>query len=338
MNILPVFSSKDYIAKLGSVEKLKSLASNNSTITVDDIASSLSTISGINDSLRAVTKLIGLYAIRNKKIDIFDTLIECVMKEYAFVCNAKDSDLLKMVFMELKDFSHIIEYNQVVYNQICDKLTNTIAYIDETYCNAITNFDTESDVTDADIRLGAVTEAVISVMNEYFIEALNESVVLKMKKGADAVKNKITNLSLSEKRISDEINNKFNSILNGVKMDNKNMAYDRIVKNAFDLSGLIKKVLSSSFIGLLIPGGIQIKLISAAIALVIQFAANKNTEVKHKHMILNDLKFELRMIQEKIKDAESKSDNTSKYKLMRIENKLSRSIDKIMYGLPAEKQ
>jgi hypothetical protein len=200
----------------------------------------------------------------------------------------------------------------------------------------------ETDESDEDLKL----EAVICAMNETLQEILESikelgeplvegSVSLKARKIKDKVSNSVIKASLAEKSMSQSLNDKFNRFLQIFRDNRRTSSYDRVVKNTIDLSRTFKNLIGAVVTGLVIavPGGIQVGAISAVIALLLKVAHDKRTNNKYKGMILNDLKFELRIVQEKLKDSDSRGDNKAKYKLLRIENQIARAIDRIKYNL-----
>lgn len=70
----------------------------------------------------------------------------------------------------------------------------------------------------------------------------------------------------------------------------------------------------------------------AAITAVTAVALNRKVKREARRKVLAELREELELVEEKIKDAESKGDNKNKYQLMRLRNKLKTSIEKIKYG------
>ena len=69
----------------------------------------------------------------------------------------------------------------------------------------------------------------------------------------------------------------------------------------------------------------------AAIAFLGKLAYDKATVDTERTKIVNDLKRELTICEEKIKDADGKGDNENKYRLMRIKNELERQIVRVDY-------
>lgn len=72
--------------------------------------------------------------------------------------------------------------------------------------------------------------------------------------------------------------------------------------------------------------------IAAAIHLVVTVALNERTEKRLKDALITDLEHELRVVQEKVRDADSNGDKKAKYQLMRLESKLEKEIMRIKTG------
>ena len=70
-----------------------------------------------------------------------------------------------------------------------------------------------------------------------------------------------------------------------------------------------------------------------AISILAGVAIDKKLDKKHRQAILNDLELELKMVKEKIEDARGEGNREAKYELMRIENKLTKEVERIKFGL-----
>ncbi|MGL6099526.1 MAG: hypothetical protein ACRC0G_07860 [Fusobacteriaceae bacterium] len=70
----------------------------------------------------------------------------------------------------------------------------------------------------------------------------------------------------------------------------------------------------------------------AAVTALTAVVLNRKVKRDARRRILSELREEMELVEEKIKDADSKGDNASKYQLMRLRNKLKTSIERIKYG------
>lgn len=192
-----------------------------------------------------------------------------------------------------------------------------------------------NETSDSDFRTAAMIDSMTEMCQEFIDEAvLQESIRTGLRKVKDKVTNRIVRFTLADREMSEKLNEKFNRYIGEYRENKKSTSYDKIVKDTINLSKMLKTLIMSTIVALLIPGGVQIKIVGAVLTILVRFVMDKRSEYKHKQAIMNDLKFELRMIQEKVRDAESKGDRKSKYKLMRIENQLERAIARIKYSLP----
>ncbi len=96
------------------------------------------------------------------------------------------------------------------------------------------------------------------------------------------------------------------------------------------LQGGMRKKLSSVIRAAIIYGGASAFGPGvAAIALLTRVATRKRSDQKLKHEMRLEFQSELKMVKEKIRDAESAGDKERKYELMRIENHLEQSLDRL---------
>jgi hypothetical protein len=189
-----------------------------------------------------------------------------------------------------------------------------------------------------DLALEAMILSLTETLQEYIdsnTEAvqLNEGVAQVVRKVKDSVAKTVVKFTLADKEMSERVNEKFNRYIKIFRDSKRDAAYDGIVKNAVNLSKMLKNLIGSFILGLLIPGGISVKIVSAVLALLIKTAMDKRSDSKYKNLVFNDLKFEITVVKEKIRDAESRGDIKAKYKLMRIENQLGRAMNRLQYNI-----
>jgi len=183
-----------------------------------------------------------------------------------------------------------------------------------------------------EVMIITLTE-ILEEANSQLSGPINEGVGSVMRKASDAMSKAAVKVTLADRQLSERINDKFNRYLKLYRESKRNAAYDTVVKRAIDLSRILKNVIMSSIVGLLVPGTAAVKLVSAIIAILVKTAIDKRTDAKYKNLIFNDLKLELKIVQEKIKDADARGDIKAKYKLMRIENELGRAMNRIQFNL-----
>lgn len=130
----------------------------------------------------------------------------------------------------------------------------------------------------------------------------------------------------ADRSISGKIDKLASDVKETVKKSLLPNAREDIIKDSLpSLSKLIKIALATGLAYAINPA---IAAIGAVTALYIKKRVTKNERRK----ILAELREEYELVEEKIKDAESKGDNKNKYQLMRLRNKLKTSIEKISYG------
>ena len=93
------------------------------------------------------------------------------------------------------------------------------------------------------------------------------------------------------------------------------------------------KVIAKGAVGVIMSPAKLGGLVIVAIGILVGVAIDKKVDAKHRRQILNDLKSELEIVNEKIEDAKSENDRKAKYELMRIRNKLIKDIERIEYNL-----
>lgn len=98
----------------------------------------------------------------------------------------------------------------------------------------------------------------------------------------------------------------------------------------FSAIGLLKKVLGTVAL-------FNVSKVALIIGIVVRYAAKKQTTDSERKKILLELKGELEMIEEKIEDAKGDGNRKAKYELMRVRTELKNAIDRIQYGLDADK-
>lgn len=348
--ITPTFIDRNYVNAISHANALMGTCVDDGVISFEDITKVISELdTNIEKSLDLLFVALK-YGVRNYNM----ILVTQIINKLTTMADQMSSlsDLNKAISMIA---SLVIYVNtQQMTSTAKDGILRDLGLLNIRFVGKKSNITSpvadELELSDADIRLSALISSMIELVGEEsalissMIESgdepekliQTESVKNVIRHGTEKVTNTIVKFSLAEKQMSDRLNEKFNRFLSNYKADRKATSYDKIVKNSMDLSRMLKNLLTSSIVALLVPGGVPIKIIAGSLALLIQFARNKRTDNKYKGVIINDLKFEMKVVQEKIKDAESKGDNKAKYKLMRIENQIGRAIDRINFNLKAE--
>lgn len=173
---------------------------------------------------------------------------------------------------------------------------------------------------------GKDTVCMESFTNFVRIDTLLESrkVVNAIRKKGEAVKKVAT----KARKATEPINNAVNNLLDSIKKSDENERRNRIIEGSFRF-----KLLKIIRDGILIGGVALIHPAIAAIGIITRVALDSKADAKARRKILNELKLELKMVDEKLEDAKSDNDRKKKYELMRIKSKLEKDIDRIEFKL-----
>lgn len=95
--------------------------------------------------------------------------------------------------------------------------------------------------------------------------------------------------------------------------------------------GLIKKLLGGYVAFSIAP-------VITILALAVRFGLDKKTTNRERKKLIMELETELQLLDEKINDARSASDNKAKYALMRTRSEVNNAIRKLKFGLEADEK
>lgn len=155
-----------------------------------------------------------------------------------------------------------------------------------------------------------------SQSNELCEGILDEAVVDKIKAGPKMVGKMV-------KQKQDKMDKWFDDTLKTIQGESRNRNREEIVKNSVPkLSKMVKRAI-------VLGGTWAINPAIAAISAVTMVALSKNATEKEKKRVLSELKKELELVEEKIKDSDSNGDRKEKYELIRLRQKLTTDIDRI---------
>lgn len=187
-----------------------------------------------------------------------------------------------------------------------------------------------------DTRRGFVTmvqtEGRVVVLLIYRIgltESVTQAAQNAVRSGVNAVRNATKGESPVKKleRATEPLDNMINKAIDDFKDSGRDDRRNEIVEGKTRVK--LIKVIGTIIAGI---GLYTIHPAIAAIAFLGKMAHDGLCTEKEKVIVIRDLQQELAITKEKIKDADSKGDNENKYKLMRIENKLDREIQRIKYN------
>ena len=164
--------------------------------------------------------------------------------------------------------------------------------------------------------LGILDEAI----NNPDAFSLGEGVVTNASRKAKA------KIIKTDRKVSGKIDKLASDVKETVKKALLPDAREDIIKDSLpSLSKLIK-------IALVGGAAFAINPAIAAIGAITTVALRNKARKNERRKVLAELREEYELVEEKIKDAESKGDNKNKYQLMRLRNKLKTSIERISYG------
>ena len=222
-------------------------------------------------------------------------------------------------------------------------------------------FDPEDEINlesfDKFVRLAKTYNCLYERAN-VTIRAANKVGNVNRKIGAKAVSasKDATRVKTAIKKSIDPLVNLISNTVNKIKEADKKSRTEAIITGGMrgKLASLLRKVilsLGAFAAGTAIKAGvfgtgttlIGIKAAGAfagltnpalvVISILVAVAIDKAIDKKYRKTILNDLETELRLVTEKIEDARGEGNKEAKYELMRIQNKLTKDIERIKYGL-----
>jgi hypothetical protein len=156
---------------------------------------------------------------------------------------------------------------------------------------------------------------------------LTETAVHQIKVHAMDAKRKLDTIN---KRASRKLDAMVQRVVEDHQKARKTAVEDKIMGSTIRASRLLKTILAGGGLAVVPTVGPVLSLIY----LITKFCMSKKTEAKYRQMLMNDLIAELKIVQEKIKDADNNGDNKAKYRLMRIESQLQTAIDRIKFNYP----
>lgn len=128
-----------------------------------------------------------------------------------------------------------------------------------------------------------------------------------------------------DKKVSGKMDASYDKILKDLRKKIVGQSREEIINNRTKLSTMVKKAI-------LVGGGFLLNPILGLIALYTQIVIRKGLKEREKSRILSEIKGELEIIEEKLKDADSNNDRTKKYELMRLRRELKKQEEKIRYA------
>lgn len=144
---------------------------------------------------------------------------------------------------------------------------------------------------------------------------------------------KINKLKFKEKRFWEKIESVEKKIRDDWKQSKNDEFNERVVEQSVNLTKMLRKV--TLYAGGAMLGGVPAMI--SIFALVVDIVTHKKAKKQARARVLKELEIELKMVKEKIKDAESDNNRKAKYQLMRLESELEKNIEKVKYSAEAHK-
>lgn len=175
-----------------------------------------------------------------------------------------------------------------------------------------------------------ILDNTISTLRVPVKESITQTTQDAVRSGVHAVRNAVGGESPLAKvnRMIEPLDNIVNSTMNEFRNAAKSDKRDEIIEGdnyRIKLTRVITKCIAYGALGVFVHPAV------AAIAFLGKMAYDSHVDAKERGKIINDMHQELAIVKEKIRDADAKGDHENKYKLMRIENKLDRTIARIKY-------
>lgn len=150
------------------------------------------------------------------------------------------------------------------------------------------------------------------------IKELNEGIVNTAKEKANVAAVKLKKL---EERIDQSVMTKWKKLREG----QRNRKHAEMVGEASRLMHEIKRILAAGATAAIINPTVGITLWVASLAF------DRATDLKDRNVLVNDLKDELEIVEEKIQIADRKGDDKERIELIRIRQKLARELKRISH-------
>lgn len=181
--------------------------------------------------------------------------------------------------------------------------------------------------------VAAMKESIDSLENSYYTMTQEQRAILYdymqieqdfITEGlVNSVKKTAKNVKKTVKDKQEAMDKWFDDTLKDIRNKTRNSAREDIVTDAFPkLSKMIRRAT-------VLGAGFAIDPAIGAITVLVQYVLSKKSKESERKRLLSELKRELEIVEEKIRDADSSSDRKQKYELMRLKHKLQTDIDRI---------
>lgn len=173
-----------------------------------------------------------------------------------------------------------------------------------------------------------IQERMILQLNESIDELidiiLENDMTLSESKLRNATRKVAGKIERANRKSSAKIDGVADTIIDGGRQNEKKRMRQEIMDGRLKVSTVVKRAVALGTITAINPA---IGVLTATVFLFRKGLIKKNQQTQ----LLAELKSELEIVEEKIKDAESENDKKKKYQYIRLRREIQRSIDKIRY-------
>ena len=290
----------------------------------EDLASDLPSIAEIV----RLTIVAGIPATIHPALSIFTLIVDRVIKDKA---NAKVIDrYIKKYEKEVEKMTNKVyncknpkqkKYLQEELNSLENGLTNLMSYKDKLEDENNTIITKRMKDMNSNLE-----EAVNLMLDEYLILTEEQKLVLFSDEEflSEGVIDKVKVMKHDIGKKVDSMDKWFQDTARTIKYGIQNNKRSEIVEGDFfpKVSKMVKRAIVLGVVWAINPA-------IAAIGAVSAFVLSKKGTENQRKKVLRDIKNELELVEEKIKDADSNNDKKQKYQLIRLRQKLQNEKDRI---------
>lgn len=207
----------------------------------------------------------------------------------------------------------------------------TNAFIElETICNSIDDQEVTTNVSTKFVGRNKLGKVIISTASEASTTDKSMYKADKRIKGSQKLHETqakgyklYKTFKTNEDKIDSQLTKIARSLKDKVLNTDKNKARDELIEGSkWTVFGVLKKVLAGAAL-------FSVSKVATIILLVTRFYCGGKVKASEKKKVIEELREELAMVDEKIQDAQADGDRKAKYELMRIKNSLNAAVNKI---------
>jgi hypothetical protein len=223
------------------------------------------------------------------------------------------ASIISEISANYKETANNIGFNKFAFTreafikQIDDCFVMSPPYME--YLNSINKITNEPEVLneEEDSEYLELTEAFLSVLSEV------------------SVKDKIVKVAVDTEKLAEKLANTVNRMKEKYEAKAKQDKAEAIVKENWQIKKQLRRIIKSAPVAIINPAVAFLVYLSLTIA-------DKKIDKRVRAEYIGDLKLEIKLLEDKIAEAERKDDNRSKVKLTREKDKLERALEKLLSG------